>query len=170
MRLHRTAAIILGCLTAVGFGQSLGDVAREQQQEKATRSAGGTTSSRKVITNEDIPEESDPSPSNSPRNSSSSAIPPASNDVRAARRWKAAIQQQEQLIAEMQGDIDQRKATIHFVEANRYRNGVQYNQRQLEKQQEVEHMQKQLAEEKKRLEQMQEAARRAGLGNAVYDP
>jgi hypothetical protein len=47
---------------------------------------------------------------------------------------------------------------------------VQWNERQKEKQQEVERGQAQLAEQKKRLDDMQESARRQGYGSSVYDP
>jgi uncharacterized coiled-coil protein SlyX len=47
---------------------------------------------------------------------------------------------------------------------------VQYNQRQVQKQDEVQRMQKQLDEQKKKLEEMQESARKAGLGSSVYEP
>src|SRR5437868_4361734 len=60
--------------------------------------------------------------------------------------------------------------SVHFVEANRYYNGVQYNQYQLKKQQEAQRMKKQLDGEKKTLGNMQESARKAGFGSAVYDP
>jgi len=56
------------------------------------------------------------------------------------------------------------------VEANAYRNGVEYNKLQAHKQQEVERLQGQLDEQKRDLEQMQEKARKAGYGSAVWDP
>ena len=40
----------------------------------------------------------------------------------------------------------------------------------MKKQQEVKNLQKQLEEEWKKLSDMQEAARNAGMGTAVYDP
>ena len=70
----------------------------------------------------------------------------------------------------MQNQIDKLNSSIHFVEANRYYNGVQYNERQAQKQEEVQRMQKQLDEQKKQLEDMQESARKAGLGSSVYEP
>ena len=70
----------------------------------------------------------------------------------------------------MQGQIDRLNSSVHFVEADRYYNGVQHNQRQIQKQDEVQRMQKQLDEQKKQLEDMQEQARKAGLGSSVYEP
>ena len=168
---HPMAAVILvlaSLSASPGFGQSLGDVARQQQQKKQVK--GTASPSRKVVTNEDLPESASQDSANKSPNGGAAEVPHATNDTYAAHRWKAAILQQKQVIAEMQQEVDQRKATIHFVEANRYHNGVEYNQHQLLKLQEVEALQKQLAEQQKRLELMQEAARRSGLGSAVYDP
>jgi len=47
---------------------------------------------------------------------------------------------------------------------------VQYNERQIQKQDEVKRMQTQLDDQKKQLEDMQESARKAGLGSSVYEP
>jgi hypothetical protein len=47
---------------------------------------------------------------------------------------------------------------------------VQYNEYQVKKQKQVAQMQQQLEEQKKRLAETQEAARQAGMGNAIYDP
>jgi predicted ribosome quality control (RQC) complex YloA/Tae2 family protein len=47
---------------------------------------------------------------------------------------------------------------------------VGWNERQREKQQRVERMQAQLQEQKRRLEEMQDSARKQGYGSSVYDP
>ena len=177
----RVAIIFFGFIllsVAAIYGQSLGDVARQQRQKaKATHSA------HKIITNEDIPKSprsasqatSDSSsadgsistPDQKYQDSSSSS---AGNNLMTAEQWKAQIQAQQDAIASLQSQIDKLNASIHFVEANRYYNGVQYNQHQLKKQEQVQQMQKQLEEQKKKLEDMQEGARKAGFGNAVYEP
>jgi hypothetical protein len=168
-------ALGLGLLfaAAASYGQSLGDVARQQRQKQQSKSAQAP---RKVITNEDIPE----SPASSQASASAStdsdkrdqpSATPSSGDVmRAGEQFKAQIRAQKNSIASLQKQIDKLNSTIHFVEANRYRNGVQYNQLQIQKQEEAQRMQRQLDEAKNQLEQMQEAARKAGFGNAVYDP
>jgi hypothetical protein len=168
-------ALGLGLLfaAAASYGQSLGDVARQQRQKQQSKSAQAP---RKVITNEDIPE----SPASSQTSSSASAdsdkrdqpsATPSSGDVmRAGEQFKAQIRAQKNSIASLQKQIDKLNSSIHFVEANRYRNGVQYNQVQIQKQEAAQRMQQQLDEAKNQLEQMQEAARKAGFGNAVYDP
>ena len=165
MAVLKVAIVIAGLLVGSSFGQSLGDVAREQRDKAKT--VNSTSSSKKVITNEDIPEHSDES--DDPIRSEDDGQP-ATKGQHSAAQWKAAILQQKNAIAALQKNVDQLKGSIHFIEANAFRNGVQYNQRQMHKQQDVEQMQKQLDGMKKGLEQMQEGARRAGFGNAVYDP
>jgi len=165
MSLSKLAIIIAGLLISPAFGQSLGDVARAERDKAKVASTSG--SPKKVITNEDIPEHSEES--DDPIGQEHDALPP-SNDLHSAAQWKAAILRQKSAIAELQKNIDQVRGTIHFIEVNRYRNGAQYNQRQMQKQQDVEQMQKQLDALKRGLEEMQENARRAGLGSAVYDP
>jgi hypothetical protein len=164
MRLCKVAIVIAGVLIAPCFGQSLGDIAK-QQRDKQAKTAN---TSRKVVTNEDIPESPDAS-NEAPTHED--YVPPPTNDKRTAAQWKAAILKQKGAIASLQKNIDQLKGSVHFVDANRYRNGgVQYNQRQIQKQQDEEQMQKQLNALKRGLEEMQETARHLGLGSAVYDP
>ena len=155
-------------ITAASFGQSLGDVARAERQKQAK----DAHTDRKVVTNEDMPEHQEESSDNSVSTDDRDAnsAPSPSNSSQAAAHWKAKIEAQKNSITALQGQIDKLNSSIHFVEANRYSNGVQYNQRQVQKQDEVQRMQKLLDERKKQLEDMQESARKAGLGSAVYDP
>jgi hypothetical protein len=171
---HQQITIILGLVFAAGtgHGQSLGDVARQQRQKQQSKSA---QTPRKVITNEDIPENSASQTSSiasgdNDQREQPSATPSSGDVMRAGDQFKAQIRAQKNSVAAMQTQIEKLNSSVHFVEANRYRNGVQYNQLQLQKQQEAQRMQQQLDEAKNQLEQMQEAARKAGFGNAVYDP
>ena len=158
-------------LAIVGFisfavashAQSLGDVAREQRQKQAK----DARPVHKVVTNEDIPE--------SPEATSTTSVTdepaaPASNDTHAAEQWKAKLETQRNTIASLQSQIDKLNASIHFAGPNCVANCVQYNERQIHKQDEVERLQKQLEEQKQKLEEMQESARKAGLGSSVYEP
>ena len=167
-------------LVTAGYGQSLGDVARENRQKQQAKDKDKTkkddSASHKVITNEDIPEKQDSSASESEDNSASNKDDESGDSAQSSavtqsgEQWKAAIQAQKDAIAAMQDQLDKLNASVHFVEANRYTNGVQYNQAQMEKQKQAQQMQKQLDEQKKKLEDMQEAARTAGYGSTVYDP
>jgi chromosome segregation ATPase len=160
--------IVLLALAGASFAQSLGDVARQtRQKEKAKGSA-----KKKVITNEDIPETPDLTPGQ--QETVGKMVPVGSSRApsagQSAEEWKNQILAQKSTIASLQEHIDKLNSSIRFVEANAYINGVQYNQYQAKKQQQVANMQTQLAEQKKKLEEMQEAARKAGMGSAVYDP
>jgi hypothetical protein len=162
--------IFLSFFAGASYAQSLGDVARQQRQK---RRAKGPHTTRKVVTNEEIPESPDASSISSVDNDSpqQSSSPEASTaGKKTAEQWKSEIQAQKARIAGAQIQVDKLNESVHFVEANRYYNGVEYNQYQLKKQQEAQRLQKQLDGEKKVLQNMQESARKAGFGSAVYDP
>jgi len=159
---------LLLLMASPSLAQSLGDVARQNREKQKTRS---TPAVKKVITNEDIPASPAPS-SDQPKVEGKKEAPPAAaaaNKLSAAE-WKSQILAQKNAIATLQSQIDALNKSIYFVEANAYYNGVQYNEYQVKKQKQVAQMQQQLEEQKKRFAEMQEAARQAGMGNAVYDP
>jgi hypothetical protein len=161
------AIIGLISFTVTSRAQSLGDVAREQRQKQAK----DTHTERKVVTNEDIPESPEATSTTSVSDEpETTPAAPASNDTHAAEQWKAKLGTQRGTVASLQSQIDKLNASIHFAGPNCVANCVQYNERQIHKQDEVERLQKQLEEQKQKLENMQESARKAGLGNSVYEP
>ena len=176
-------ALVAGllALTSAASGQSssdspsLGDLARKQRQKQ--QQTKETAKPKKVVTNEDIPEHPDAS-SDSPASSSPGASERAHDDssapagavLQAGDQLKAAILRQKTAVADLKAQIDKVQDSIHFVEANAYRNGVEYNKLQAQRQQEVQRLQSQLEEQKKNLEQMQETARKTGFGSSVWDP
>jgi hypothetical protein len=171
MRQALKVVAIIGVVLFVvvgSYGQSLGDVARQQRQKQAK----DAHAAHKVVTNEDIPEHPEAASSTSVSTDESDTAPasPTSNDTHSGEQWKAKIEAQRNSIASLQSQIDKLNSSVHFVEANRYYNGVQHNERQIQKQDEVQRMHKQLDEQKKQLEDMQESARKAGLGSSVYEP
>jgi len=96
---------------------------------------------------------------------------PASNGAKQpAEHWKSQILAQKNQIASLQRQVDEISESIRFAPANCAANCVGWNERQREKQQRVERMQAQLQEQKSRLEEMQDAARKQGYGSSVYDP
>ena len=153
------------------FGQSLGDVARKERQKQQSRD---TRPAKKVISDEDMPDDPAsefPQSLSKDHKSSDSALDLSSEDgKKSAQQWKAEIQAQKNLVASLQKALDRLNSSIHFVDANRYVGGAQYNQTQIQRQQRTQQVQAQQDEQKQKLEAMQEAARRAGFGNAVYDP
>jgi len=150
-------------------GQSLGDVARAHRQKEQAKNAKPAS---KVITDEDLPDHAAPAEETAearhddppPRTTS------AENKMAEGDRWKSRIQAQKSQIASLQSQIDRVESSIHFVEANRYRYGVEYNQLQMQKQEQAQKMRTDLDNQKHQLEEMQESCRRAGFGSAVYDP
>jgi len=165
---HKIAAAVAVVLFLVAgsCAQSLGDVAREQRQKQA-RDAHAP---RKVLTNEDLPEHAEPVSTTSVTDAHDTApASPAANDTHAGEQWKEKIEAQKSSVASLQSQIDQLNSSIHFAGGNCVANCVQYNEQQVKKQDEVQRMQKQLDEQKKQLEDMQESARKAGLGSSVYE-
>lgn len=156
--------VVFAALAGAVFGQSLGDVARQTRQKEKARG----TARKKVVTNEDLPESPDLGPAQ--QETLGPMKPKATTPEASAAEWKTIILAQKNRIAELQTNIDKLSSSIRYVEANAYVNGAKYNEHQARKQVQVENMQKQLAEQKKKLEEMQDAARKAGMGSAVYDP
>jgi hypothetical protein len=173
-------------LVSGSFGQSscnppsLGDLARKQRESKQkdakdTKDAkNAPAKAKKVVTDEDMPEhapDSDEALAGPDGPHEEASVPKSADDVvRTGDQWKAAIAQRKAALADLKNRIDKLNDSIHFVEANAYRNGVEYNKKQAQKQQDVERMQAQYDDQKRDLEQMQENARKAGYGSAVWDP
>jgi len=178
-------ALCFACRALFAFGQddpSLGDAARQARQQKQQKTASGKDGQSKdaqpvktprVITNEEIPEHPPTTASadsgDQPRGVRYSPAPSGGSKM-SPEQWKSQILAQKNMIGSMQTDIDRLNDSIHFAPGNCAANCVQWNQRQREKQQEVERMQAQLEDQKKRLEDMQESARQQGYGSSVYDP
>jgi hypothetical protein len=176
-------------MIAAAFGQSLGDVARENR-EKQGAADQSSTPKPKVITNKDLPKDPnpDPEPSATPPVAGAAAGSRAAEnrtaehhfseermaeqrmaEQRAADQWKRQIAVQRNKVATLQARIDQIHAAIRAENGSAQFEGPvnRYQARQL---QQVSQIQQQLNENRRKLEQMQEAARHAGMHTAVYDP
>lgn len=132
----------------------------------------------KVITNEDLPEHAGPSAPppashnnlhNNPQVGTSSQ-PSAETLEARGQALKSQIASMKNYIASLQSQIDSLNDSVHFAPGNCVSNCVQWNERQVQKQQQVEQMKAQLEDLKKHLDDMQESARQQGFGSAVYDP
>ena len=177
-RSHRwplTLTAVLFGLAFAGFAQSsdshsLGDLARKQREKQQAK----TSKSKKVVTNEEIPESRDADASDSAHSDGphdeASVQRPAGDVLKTGDAYKAEIAQRKAALVDLKSQMDKLNDSIHFVEANAYRKGVEYNKRQAQKQQEVERLKSQYEEQKRNLEQIQENARKAGFGSAVWDP
>jgi len=153
-------------------GQSLGDLARQARQQKQQKDAPETQPPKaaRVITDDETPSQAG-QPAQTPTSDHPNQRPGSSTTSAVAKKlspeeWKAQILAQKNLINSTQDKIDKLKASIRF---SAYGN-VAWNQRQIEKQHEVERLETRLNDQKKRLEEMQETAKRQGYGNSVYDP
>lgn len=167
--LRVSIALPIVLLTSMGVtnGQSLGDVARQTRQKEKARAKAA-----KVITNEEIPESPMPAPVQSEAAAKADPSSPSDDSPapHSAVEWKSMITAEKNRIDAMKAQIDKLNESIHFVTANAYVNGAEYNQYQAKKQQQVKNLEKQLEEESKKLADMQEAAKKEGMGAAVYDP
>ena len=126
-----------------------------------------------VITNEDIPEHIGPTRTmgQGPQNSGVTYDQPTYTEPKLpADYWKAQIMAQKNAIANLKSNIDTLSASIQYAGGNCVSNCVQWNERQKQKQEQVDAMKLQLEDLEKRLDDMQEAARKQGYGSSVYDP
>ena len=146
------------------YGQSLGDIARTNKEKQ-----NAANSPSKVITNDDLgtDPQGNTQPATSGRKAAHSAQPHPI-DQHAAEQWKRQIVAQQDKVASLQARIDQINSTIHpaggaqFMEpSNRYK------AQQMDR---IAEIQLQLDEQKTKLAEMQEEARRAGMHTTVYDP
>jgi len=169
-------AFVIG-MSLTAFGQqSLGDIARQYREKlQADESAGNGP---KMYTNQDIPpagQVGTPEPVNQSRSYSASRAYDTHNvdrqfaDQRAAREWHRDIVMQENRVAGMQMRVDQLNAMIHSPYGSAQYDGPQ-TRNQARAQQRVEQMQQVLDQQKMKLEEMQDAARHAGMHTQVYDP
>ena len=153
---------------------SLGDLARQQRQQKeqSKTTPSKDVKASKVITNEEIPEHMQPASTRGTKGQESgNSTTASSNEPKLPpEHWKSQILAQKDQIATLQRQVDEIAESIRFAPANCVEGCVGWNERQREKQQRVERMQQQLEEQKRRLDDMQESARKQGYGSSVYDP
>ncbi|MFZ1011197.1 MAG: hypothetical protein WAN65_30440 [Candidatus Sulfotelmatobacter sp.] len=171
--------LILSAVTASSIAvwaqdsPSLGDFARQQRQQKEQSKAapGKDPKTSKIVTNEEMPSRTEPQSARAAGKGNHDALPAAQNEPKQpAEHWKSQIIAQKNQIATLQRQVDELSESIRFAPANCAANCVGWNERQREKQQRVESMQSQLEEEKRRLEDLQDSARKQGYGSSVYDP
>jgi hypothetical protein len=146
---------------------------KDSTTQDTSAKAAGAKPAKKVITNEEISSHSDAS---QPVASSTKGPVAETSDYDPGAQknppeyWKSRILSQKNLIASLKNDIDSLSASIQYAPGNCVSGCVEWNERQQQKQQQVDGMKVQLQEQEKQLEEMQEAARKQGYGNSVYDP
>jgi hypothetical protein len=90
-------------------------------------------------------------------------------EQRVAAQWKEKILQQENIVADLRMRADQLKALIRRANVTTY-NDMPYNREQAWHLQRLAEVQLQLDQQRRKLEDLQEAARHAGMHTVVYDP
>jgi hypothetical protein len=185
MRQKRRGFLLVAAFACVygllAYGQdspSLGDVARQarlrKQNKETQRKTGQASSTPRVITNEEIPEHSEPgrqAAASGGRDQQATDSPPSSGGAKmSAEEWKSQIQAKKEELGALQTNIDELSHSVQFAPGNCVAGCVQWNERQKQKQEEVERMRSQFETQKKRLQDMQESARQQGYGSSVYDP
>jgi hypothetical protein len=87
-----------------------------------------------------------------------------------AEYWKHEIQAQKNSMVSLESQMNLLNDSIQYASGNCVSNCVQWNERQKQKQDQVESMKGQLEEQQKHLEELQDEARKHGYGSSVYDP
>jgi hypothetical protein len=147
-------------------GQSLGDIARQMREKQ--NAAAPAPPPAKVITNQDLGEgpEGRPDLQVAPRPASFNRGNAQQPGEQRAEQWRNQILEQKNRIANLQARIDRINASLH--------SGAQfegaYSHDQALKVERVSQLQMDLDEQKRKLEGMQDAARRAGMPSQTYDP
>jgi hypothetical protein len=169
---------------------SLGEIARQAKLKKQQREAqlkakeaathdvpaadatpAPPAKTAHLITNDDAPERATVTPVSAHPVSAPADSQADTGDHQAkAENWKSQILAQKNAVAQLQQDVKSLSDSIHYAGGNCIANCAQWNERQQQKQQEVDTMKAQLEEQQKALEEMQEAARKEGFGSTVYDP
>jgi predicted RNase H-like nuclease (RuvC/YqgF family) len=175
-RIFSTVLAIALLMISVAYGQSLGDIARANREKQNAENA--SAAQPKVITNANLPKDLDANeePAEAPSGASVSSTAADHRSAqqrlaeqRATDQWKRQILAQENRMANLQARIDQLNASIRSAGGSVQYEGP-YNRYQARQLQRVAQIQLQLDEQKMKLDQMQEAARHAGMHSAVYDP
>src|SRR5215472_5318852 len=170
-----TALLLLA--TQMVYGQSLGNVARENREKKVEATA---TAPPKVITDGDLakdatgPEEtiaSSTTQTGSLRKTGTIHAPATSPlESRAADQWKRQILEQKRTVATLEKRLARFQASLSSVDANAISRGEIFSRSQALEQERIAQVQEQLGEQRAKLLEMQEEARRAGMHTQVYDP
>ncbi len=162
-------AIALG-VSGAAQGQALGDVARANREKQTSANSG--TGQPAVITTDDLEQGSTVSDAQHPAGAGKTPRAAVTGqeaiDPRAAAQGKKQIIAQQDKIATLQRRADEINALIHPAGTAQF-NGP-YNKYQTTQMERLAAVQLQLDEQRKKLAEMQEDARRAGMHTTVYDP
>ena len=181
---HGEIAALLLCLALACQAQSLGDVARQQKLKKSAASPA----ERRVITNEDIQssgtasaatggtaKEQGPAPTGSAAKTSTDKSATTKDSRPSAEEVKEEVRAQKQKVSLLEAQIKDLQRELEKwkgVDCSQYvdQEGRSWCEILRKRIAEIDRLKSKLEQERKTVEDMQEAARRLGYGNAVYDP
>ena len=159
------------------YGQSLGDVARETRGKKAEAAA---TATPKVITDGDLAKDapgpetagasSKAQPASSGKTGTGNAAATSPLDPRTTEQWRRQILAQKRTVTTLEKRLARIQASLSSVDASAISRGEIFSRSQALEQERVAQVQEQLEEQRAKLLEMQEEARRAGMHTQVYDP
>jgi hypothetical protein len=164
---------------SAAYGQSLGEIARENRAKQ--QAVTDPAEQPKLITNANLPKDPNPNSTPAPSDPASQASVASTRaadhrtaqqrmaEQRASGQWKGRIITQQDRVTNLQGRIDLLKASIRAENGSTQYEGPN-GRAQARQMQRVAELQQQLDEQKFKLNQMQESARRAGMHTVVYDP
>src|SRR5579862_7727084 len=157
------ALLCAGTVQAQDEAPSLGDVARQSREQKQQKDAppkdgsakpapakdgqnsdpkdGAPVKATRVLTNEDLPQgglATDAQRDLKPYDAPEAVEAPVGNHDAQGEQWKSRIQSQKSVVASIQHEIDTLSESIHYAGANCVANCVQWNERQKQKQDQVE--------------------------------
>ena len=174
-RVPITTLLLFASVTV--YGQSLGDVARENREKKAESAA---TAPPKLITDSDLPknaqgpEEAGASgkvqAASAGKTGAGRAAATSPLDPRAMEQWRKQILAQKRTVATLEKRLARFQASLSSVDANAIARGEIFSRSQALEQERLAQVQEQLEEQRAKLLEMQEEARRAGMHTQVYDP
>lgn len=157
--------------SVAAYGQSLGDVARQTREKEAA-----ATAPAKVITDGDLapgasetglPTKSQTASQGKSRASSGPANP---LDSHAAEQWRRQILAQKRTVETLEKRLARYQASLSSVDAAAISRGEILSRSQALEQERIAQVHEQLGEQRAKLLEIQEEARRAGMHTQVYDP
>lgn len=160
-------------LLPTAYGQALGDVARENREKKAAAEA---TAPPKVISNSDLakdaPEREDesskaqtPQKTGTGRKTATSPI-----DPRVEEQWRKRILEQKRTVAALEKRVARFQGALSYGDAGAISRGEILTRNQALEQERLARAQEQLEEQRAKLLEMQDEARKAGMYPKTYDP
>jgi hypothetical protein len=132
----------------------------------------GKTGKKIVITNDEIPEHIGATRTSASYSRNGGTYPQTVAGGKQAQgdSFREQILAQKGSIASLEKQIEDVNASIQYAGGNCVSGCVEWNERQKQKQDQVESMKVQLEQMRKQLEESQEMCRKQGFGSSVYDP